>query len=345
MTEIAHRKYWKSLEERDLAPWSRPPCRAAIALVLAALLPLACTRAVRGEEPSATPAPAYDIDEHLDLLFRRVAGEQLRMNLFVPKTEGDRVFPGVIWVHGGGWALGTHRDLSDRARATAREGFVSASIDYRLLPKHWFADTIDDVRYSVRWLRAHAGKHRLDPDRIGAVGDSAGGHLVSLLGTADPPKPRPGDYASVSSRVQCVAALYGVHDFTDGEFEAYVVHRMPGPLKTNRDAYVVMSPIHHVSKDDPPFLLAHGTKDKTVSISQSRRMHAALRAAGVDSELLEVAGGDHGFNLGPAMSISRDEVYRRVHAFLRAKLGQPAQTPRAPAPEPPRPAGGAEEEF
>ena len=136
-------------------------------------------------------ASEHRFDRTRDIVYKEVDGKKLRLTTFVPR--GDGPFPAVLVVHGGAWRAGSRNQLTMYAKSLARRGFACFSIDYRLAPRHKSPAQIEDCRDAVRWIRQHAGEYRVDPGRIGAIGYSAGGHLVSLLATtglskADDPK-------------------------------------------------------------------------------------------------------------------------------------------------------------
>ena len=145
------------------------------------------------------------------------------------------------------------------AKGMTAQGYLVASVNYRLYPDAQFPAMIQDVKCAVRFLRAHAAEYNLDLNRVGAVGVSAGGHLVSLLGTTDASAGWDvGEYLDQSSRVQAVIAMAGVTDlsrnFPNADIEAM---KRVGFGEYN---VVEASPISHVTPDDPPFLLIHGDR-------------------------------------------------------------------------------------
>jgi len=211
----------------------------------------------------------------------------------------------VVWVHGGGWRAGS----KDRTYApeTLGEAYAVASIDYRLSQVAAFPAQIHDVKAAVRWLRAHAEVYGFDPDRIGAWGSSAGGHLVALLGTSCGVEALEGCVGGFPEQSSCVHAVCDFYGPTD--LPALVEQRggtdprqlMPeeqligGPIADNLELAIVASPIAHVDPNDPPFLIMHGSADQTVFVEQSIAFDAALRAAGVESTLIVIDGAGHGF--------------------------------------------------
>jgi acetyl esterase/lipase len=249
------------------------------------------------------------------------------MDIFVPESAAAATRPSaaVIYVHGGGWAGGDRTDGFEFMRQTVplREaGFVVASIDYRLFPKHLFPAQIEDAKCAVRWLRAHAAKYHVDPNRIGVLGESAGGHLVSLLGLArkDAGLEGEGGNPDVSSEVQAVANLYGVgniESITTGSFLAPVltgVFSAPGAWKRG-------SPVNYVRADAPPFLVIHGDKDAMVPVEQSRELVARMREGGARVKYIEVKNANHGFwPVGGDIDPTLPEITAEIVEFFRKTL-------------------------
>ena len=182
-----------------------------------------------------------------------------------------------------------------------------------------FPAQIEDCKAAVRWLRANASKYNLDPDRIGVWGFSAGGHLAALLGTSGgvPELEGGGDNLNVSSRVQAVLAVSAAVDFLRlyqyalttltektpkvlGESDAGRIRMlMGGPIEEHKTTAIQASPLHYVSKDDPPFLIICGEEDRTVPVTQSQLLAEALKRAGVETTLEIANGRGHGVG-GPA---------------------------------------------
>jgi acetyl esterase/lipase len=189
----------------------------------------------------------------------------------------------------------------------AEAGYFSASVGYRLSPEAAFPAQIHDCKCAIRFLRGHAKRFALDPGRIGVVGWSAGGHLAALLGTSGGVRELEGDggWPGVSSRVQAVCDYFGPADFTDwmtghewgawNEDAKRAVLGLFGDARRNRPAAARMaSPVTYASKDDPPFLIIHGTADPIVPFRQSELLREALRKAGVEAGLVTVEGAGHG---------------------------------------------------
>ena len=203
-------------------------------------------------------------------------------------------WPTLVYVHGGAWKEGDKSQAASLAPVMTAQGYLVVSINYRLYPSAKFPDMIEDVKCAIRSLRANAGEYNLDPHRIAAIGVSAGGHLVALLGTADQSAGWDvGEYLDQSSRVQAVVAMAPPTDLTrkfpDDEMELF------RQMAFGQDL-VADSPITYVTQDDPPFLLIHGNKDTIVPYKQSKLMYDRLMEVGVPAQLVTVHNADHSLN-------------------------------------------------
>ncbi|MBI5566555.1 MAG: alpha/beta hydrolase [Chloroflexi bacterium] len=227
-------------------------------------------------------------------------GTELKLDAYWPMQPADPA-PAIMFVHGGGWVAGTKTGTPGMSYflELARRGYFIASIDYRLAPTSTFPANIQDVKCAVRSLRANAAQYNLDPNRIGAWGASAGGHLVSLLGTSDQSTGwDAGQYLDQSSRVQAVVDMYGIHDLTTEYVVGNVrgLDRMVFRAKSQTDPILKeASSTTYASPDDPPFLILHGDFDETVPYTQSVILQDVLTAASVKSDLVIVHNGGHGF--------------------------------------------------
>ncbi|MBI5842577.1 MAG: alpha/beta hydrolase [Chloroflexi bacterium] len=228
-----------------------------------------------------------------DIAYCTMDGVALKMDVYYPSSN-ESPWPATMYVHGGGWSSG---DKAEGVGALGipslqRAGFLVVAVNYRLAPEHPFPAMIEDVKCAVRYLRAHAGEYNLDPNRIGAWGGSAGGHLAALLGTSDESAGFDvGEYLDQSSRVQAVVDMFGPTDLT-AQFEG-------GYEKASRvfNGFdpALASPVTYVTPDDPPFLMLHGDSDELVPIEQSQILLAALQTAGVPAELVTVTNAGHSF--------------------------------------------------
>jgi acetyl esterase/lipase len=249
-------------------------------------------------------------------------GQALAMTLFAPSTVGASR-PAVLQVHGGRWQRGSRLlSLSGSEAATdlVGAGFVVASIDYRLAPANPWPDQIIDVKCAVRYLRAHAGDLGIDPNRIAALGDSAGGQLVSLLGTTGSSTLwNAGPYPDESSAVDAVVDEFGPADLAAANWpgdSVAMIHRVFGAAPgTPNPVLAQASPVTHVSAGDPPFLIVQGTDDQVVPMSQSERLAAQLRVDHVPVQLVLVDGGRHGLET-PGENPSPPAIASLITAYL-----------------------------
>jgi acetyl esterase/lipase len=318
-------------------PYIAMTVAAALIVVVCALGPIGFT-----QQNSYT--------SYLDLEYANVNSTSLKLDLYVPNTGGP--FPVVIWVHGGGWQTGDKSDPTPAIREVNR-GYAVVSINYRLQilhpapldPNLVFPVQIQDCKAAVRWLRANAGLYNLDPNRIGAWGESAGGHLSSLLGTSggvtDLENLNEGN-ASFSSRVTSVVDWYGPTDFLQMDAQS-----LPecGPVCHNcaesPESYLIgcalqtcpaltqrANPISYVTQDDAAFLIMHGTADCQVPAGQSQLLYNALQGRGLDVAINFVQGAGHG---GP--EFTDPVLLAQVDAFFDRTLGGGSPTP-TPTPSP-----------
>ncbi|MEO8357217.1 MAG: alpha/beta hydrolase [Chloroflexota bacterium] len=235
------------------------------------------------------------------------------MDIYFPTSGGP--WPVLVYVHGGSWMHGDKSEAAMFAHGMTSQGYLVASINYRLYPAGTYPAMIQDVKCAIRSLRANSDQYNLDPNRIGAVGVSAGGHLVSLLGTSDPGIWDVGEYPDQSSRVQAVISMAGVMDLTRS-FPTADIEAMQH-IGFGEDNIVEASPITHVTEDDPPFLLIHGDMDTVVPVEQSQLMFDSLVQANVLAQLIIVNNADHSF-IAPNGSASPTpgEIHQIIVDFL-----------------------------
>ncbi|MFO0939112.1 MAG: alpha/beta hydrolase, partial [Gemmataceae bacterium] len=253
-----------------------------------------------GSEPISVSVKA-----HTNVTFAKIGNEKLLLDLTVPNTPGPH--PVVVCIHGGAWKLGDRYDLAwsicgeTIIEEMNKAGYAAATIEYRLAPKHKFPAQIEDCKTAVRFLRANAAKYNLDPDRIGALGFSAGAHLACLLGTTGPEAGFDGTlYPDVSSSVRCVLDYFGPSDLTlysksEGIVDSYMVPWLGKDAAKSLDIYKKASPITYVSKGDAPTLIVHGTFDVMVPVIHAERYRDKLKAEGVPVDCLFLPGRLHGW--------------------------------------------------
>jgi acetyl esterase/lipase len=242
-----------------------------------------------------------------NLRYREGSSPAWMLDLAMPRDRSGPPRAAVVVIHGGGWIEGDKSSFStseaDRPAnilGFAKLGFVAATINYRLAGEAPFPAALDDCRCAIRWLRAHADEYHVDPQRIAAYGNSAGGHLALLLGTmpetppaADEPHPKP------SSRVQAVVSDSGPIDlgwqYEHNELRTVVEKFMGGPPEgARKNAYERASPSQYAAEKIPPLLLIYGEVDGQVNVRTADEFVAALSRAGhKDVTYLRLAGVDH----------------------------------------------------
>lgn len=232
------------------------------------------------------------------VVYAKHGGEELHLDLYRP-AKSDKPTAAILMVHGGGWVSGDRRDMRDFSNLFAQKGIFCASVQYRFAPKHHWPAQLDDVQTAVRYLRAHAKEFNIDPNRIGAIGGSAGGHLVQCLGVRDTRDPHPTEYAGYSSQVKAVWNMFGPSDFTKqfGPSVDGLKKQLLGDVDPQKIRDV--SPVNFASKKSAPTYFLQGKKDELVPWQNAVWMADALRAKGVEADLNLIEGMGH----SPDMSI------------------------------------------
>lgn len=258
------------------------------------------------------------IDTISNVIYSQIKGarsvRQLRMSFLIPRTNTAK--PAIIYFPGGGFTSADHEKFTEMRMALAQAGFVVAAAEYRVVPDTFPAPVVDG-KAAVRYLREHAAEYGIDPQRIGVLGDSAGGYLAQMLGTTNGEKAfDKGEYLDKSSDVQAAVTLYGISNllnigagFPDN---IQAVHRSPavteallvnGPafrdfagsaIGTDEKKALYASPMGHVKGKKPPFLILHGSADTLVSPVQSAQLYKTLKDEGNQAEYVLLEGANHG---------------------------------------------------
>jgi len=273
-------------------------------------------RTVPGPLPPSSAAPAPDLDQFLDVIYGTAGDETLKLDLARPRLCRGQTLPLVIFVHGGGWHSGDKKGGLTRADARMffQLGFAVASINYRLSPQHHFPAHINDCKLAVRFLRKNAGSFGVDPARIGVWGSSAGGHLVSLMGTADDDDGLEGPgLAGFSSRPQAVVDHFGPEDLTRvwSGSESTIWDFLGCDASNFLTLAKGASPVTYVTSDDPPILIIHGDADFVVPYGQAVALVEKLLPAGNTGAFIQVENAGHGFAAmppGAAISPTKDRI-------------------------------------
>ena len=273
-------------------------------------------------EGAAAKKPVAQHPQHLpkgvraekDIQYVPGGDEAQRLDLYLPEQPSDKPMPLIVTIHGGGWRGGSKAGCPMLGMVPM--GYAVASVEYRFSQKALFPAQIQDCQAAIRWLRANSKKYNFDPDHIGVTGSSAGGHLVALVGTSGGKKVFApiGGNEEQSDRVQAVCDFFGPADFNtvmqqaadDKNIKNIFKFNTPAdpysgligvPLNSDQQKGAAVSPVHYVSKDNPPTLILHGTFDALVPYAQSVELAAALKEKGVPVFLQTLPGSGHG---GPA---------------------------------------------
>ncbi|MBI5028975.1 MAG: alpha/beta hydrolase fold domain-containing protein [Chloroflexi bacterium] len=257
-----------------------------------------------------------------DVTYCSPDGIPQKMDVTYPKSASDKPMPTTVYIHGGGWTSGDKGNGAGTAdmKELLNRGYILVSLDYRLAPEYKWPAQIVDVKCAIRHLRANAATYKIDPNKIGVWGGSAGGHLVSMLGTTDKSAGFDvGEYADQSSRVQAVVDLFGPSDLPAMlTGQSQVVGKKVFDASSRDDPVLVnASPVTYISSDDPPFLILQGDQDQVVPMEQSQILYDKLKAGGVTATLVIVKNAGHGFTpVGGAISPSRAELTKSIADFF-----------------------------
>ena len=268
-----------------------------------------------------------------DIVYRIDGDRRVALDILLPAGLAPaRGWPIVLAIHGGGWRRLDKGSYAASAASLVRHGYAVVAVDFLqsspCLPG--WPGGLEDIRESVRWIRRNARTYRLDPGRIAAMGESAGGHLAALLGTypdgeilaeGSPPGDGIADRDALSTRVQAVIDFYGPTDLvalaeqTPQESLFIITQYLGGTIAQIPGRYEAASPIRHVSSNDPPMLLIHGSDDPYIDPSHSRNLAEALRAEGIPTRLEIVADGTHAEH-GPDFLVGSRSLLPAVLDFL-----------------------------
>ena len=268
-----------------------------------------------------------------DQRFSQQKGRAGLCDVYLPNADPPASgYPVVVVLHGGGWISGDKWTVATYSRLLAREGIVTVTINYRLAPVHKFPSQVDDLRSALVWVTRNAERFKLNRDRVGLFGYSAGGHLSLLLASL----------ADETMEVRSAASNWPVTDARWKELPDIVAVCAGGPpcdfrslpidntamtfflggsRRDRPEAYVAASPAEHVSKDDPVTLLFHGEADALVPLAGTSQFHNTQLEAGIDSQLVVIAKQGH------MLTFISPQTYQTVVNFFRKRLLQPSDLP------------------
>ncbi|MFO8082188.1 MAG: alpha/beta hydrolase [Armatimonadota bacterium] len=249
---------------------------------------------------------------------------ELTTDLFLPPDEFTDPRPAMLFIHGGGWQGGSPTQFYRQAAMLAEQGVVGSCCRYRFSDDATFPASVHDVKAAVRWLRANADELNVDPDRIGVMGGSAGGHLAGMLATTAGVEELEGGGGNPEQRadVRLAVLLNPITDMTvfasDTTLHPAVAKYLGGPPEEMPAQYVLASPLLNIDADTPPCFLLHGTADTTVPHDQSVRFAEALGQIGQEAELVLIPDVPHGFfNKSPHF----EDTWPAMEAFIVKHLG------------------------
>lgn len=259
-----------------------------------AVVTLFASLCLLADTPAETLSHTYSVQRNLAYSEAGAEGEKLLLDAYLPDdSAGPR--PAILVVHGGSWRSGNKAQLAGYAIRLAKSGYAAFAINYRLAPKYKHPCQIDDCRAALRWIVEHADEFQVDTDRIGAIGYSAGAHLVFLLGMAGgqtAPDSAEGD--ATLPRLRAVVAGGSPCDFTVvKERSRTLVDFLGGTMDDAVEQYRNASPAFYLTADDPPIFFFHGTSDELVTIRGPEIMVERLKKLGVEASLYRVDQGNH----------------------------------------------------
>lgn len=232
-----------------------------------------------------------------NVVYREIEGQAMMFDIYRPADLAPRPTPLVIVIHGGAWVSGARGDMGSMCEAIAAQGMTAATVSYRLAPRFRWPSMLDDVQAAVRYFRANHEKYQINPDAIGAVGASAGGHLALLLGAMD----GDGEEGEPSSRVQAVFNIFGPtdmqNDFDPGIATLLSFQVIGKPMSEAQAIIETLSPVKHIDGRMAPTFTLHGTADPLVPVRQASRLDEVLKKFNVEHDMRIIEGMGHNVNL------------------------------------------------
>jgi acetyl esterase/lipase len=280
--------------------------------LVACVLAAAPIAAQTMEEKRVVYCPSENVRVFYDIEYARYGRKSLTLDLYLPIAHAERI-PGVVVVHGGGWAGSDSKQFAHVAAALAERGVAAAAIEYRTASEASFPGAIQDVKAAIRWMRANAERFGIIDRELGILGGSSGAYMALFAGVTDglPFYEGSGGHPGVSSRVQGVVGMATPTDPRRlGEAGQRVVERFIGkPLSENPAVWALASPVSHVDDLDPMVLLMHSRTDEAVRPEQATEFATLYRGAGSAAEVELIAGAPHAFwNYHPWFAPAMDRV-------------------------------------
>jgi acetyl esterase/lipase len=269
----------------------------------------------------AADEPAKAASE-LNIVYTKAGTDELKLDVSRPDGK-DGLFPAVVLIHGGAWRAGNKSDVRGISSEFTKRGYVVVAPQYRFCPKETFPAQVHDVKAAVRWIKTNAKKYQVDPERIGAMGFSAGGHLALMLGLTGPSDGLEGDVpaGAPDSRVKAVVNYFGPTDLAAKDIplvsKPLVKDFLGGTPEEKPEAAAKASPLTFVSSDDSPVLTFQGTKDPLVPYTQAIKLADAMNSAGVAGRVELLIGAQHGW-AGAELDRTINETFQFFDRHLKA---------------------------
>jgi acetyl esterase/lipase len=269
-----------------------------------------CVACLSRDGMGADPAKS---GQEFDVVYTKAGSTELKLDVARPDT-GTGPFPAILVIHGGAWRGGNKTDVRPVFPEMTKRGYVAISPQYRLCPHDAFPAQVHDVKAAVRFIKVNAKKFNVDPDRIGAMGFSAGGHLALMLGLTSPSDGLEGDVpaGSPDSRIKAAVNYFGPTDLAAKDIpevcKPWIKDFLGGTPQEKPEAVAKASPLTFVTSDDVPILTFQGTKDPLVPFSQSIKLAEAMSSAGVPGRVELLIGAQHGWD-GPELRRTIDETF------------------------------------
>ena len=250
---------------------------------------LSLTALLLGAAPLCAETTKLDLKGATAEIYKKASGDDLYLYIFTPEghdpAKDSR--PSVVFFFGGGWNAGTPTQFEQHSRYLASRGMIGVVADYRVKSRQQTGprECVQDGKSTVRYLRTHAKRLGIDPDRLAAGGGSAGGHVATATGMVDGLE-EPEEATEVSSKPNALALFNPVYN--NGPEDGWGHDRV-------KDYWKEISPAHNITKDDPPAIVFLGSNDKLIPVSIAEKFDADMKAAGLQSELHIYEGQGHGF--------------------------------------------------
>ncbi len=266
------------------------------------------------------PAVPADVQEIKNIEYKNINGKSLQIDMYVPQHV-VKPAPLLVFIHGGAWAHGKRSDYLTYLIPFAQQGYITATVSYRLIDDGIYPACAEDIRDAVQWFFQNGEKYGYDPDRIALVGGSAGGHL-SLLGAYGwhPAGEKQDSAVTPRHKIKAVVDIYGPFDLTTPYSRTHrLVTRLIGHSYDEKpELYREASPMQYLDKADPATLILHGTADNLVPVSQSDTLKARLDKLGIPNVYCRVPGWPHTMDLGQRVNdYSRKQMSSFFEKYLK----------------------------